>query len=129
MGHLAYVDPNYDSVQADIRAAEREPMYPRIKKLMPHCVLTTRPHRKVSKSLRKTDGDIFIPNMHDKLCEEWLFAVTVLKVGRDCDPEVVPGVTVVVPQFSGSPIFDDTESRQLSLWLMSDTEIMMVVES
>lgn len=129
MGHLAYVDPNYDSVQVDIRAAEAEPMYPRIKKLMPHCVLTTRPHRKLAAVLHKTDGNLFIPDEHSRLSNEWLFAVTVLKLGSNCDPAIVEGATVIVPQFSGSPIFDDTESRQLSLWMMSDTEIMAVLES
>jgi len=129
MGSLAYIDPNYDSVQVDVRAAEREPMYVRIKKLMPHCVLTTRPHRKISKMIRKTDGGILIPEQYDHLCNEWAFAATVLKVGDGCDPDIIPGVTVVIPQFSGSPWFDDTEERQLSLWLVSDTEIMAVLES
>jgi hypothetical protein len=129
MGHLAYADPNYDSVQVDVRAAEREPMYKRIKKLMPHCVLTTRPHRKLSAVLHKTDGGMFVPDEHSHLCNEWTFIVTVLKVGKDCDPEVVPGVAVLVPQFSGGPIFDDTDERALSLWMMSDSELMGVVES
>ena len=129
MGSLSFVDPNFDSVQADVRAAEREPMFARIKQMMPNCVLCTRPHRKLAASLHKTEGGVFVPEQHDRLSNEWLLACTVLKVGEGVPPEIVPMVTVIIPQFSGSIIFDDVDGVETSLWIVGDSEIMAVLES
>lgn len=129
MGSLSYIDPYFDSVQVDVRRAEREPTYKRIKRLMPGNVLCTRPHRRLSKDLRKTDSGMLIPEQYDKLSNEWLIACTVLKTGPGVDPDIVPGVTVMAPQFSGSIVVDDTENRFTSLWMLSQSEIIAVLES
>ncbi len=87
-------------------------------------ILTTAPHKRATGV--KLRGALYIPGEKEQHQQEYGLICTVLKVGRDVDPDIQPGTIVVVPWFSGTIILDQTYNEYTDLWILGDGEVMLV---
>ena len=75
----------------------------------------------------KSEGGLFLPEQSTRARASYGVRATVLSVGpKVIDPDLRPGVEIIMDEFGGRPIFD--EGRELPLWLVGESEVMVVLD-
>lgn len=110
------------SVAQDIAAARNHRLFRKLRPLA-HVLITTRPHRRLSR-IRQTAGGIIKPDFNQGRDPEYGLAASIVAAGP-CDEDFTPGDVVILPQFAGTIIYDLVEGAEASdLWLVYEGDVL-----
>ena len=75
-----------------------------------------------------TEGGIHIPDIHERHRGEYGLTTTVIIAGPDCDPALIPGTRVIVPEFSGNnQIFDTETGVETDYWIIDEGSVLAII--